>query len=374
MSFSGLKDLVKSVWKDPTQRVLSLGAIAAVAIVSVAGIGLIATHKTVTIKVDGNSYQVSTWQRLPLAAIQEAGVQVRTADKVVSPAAALSDSDTIELVRAKSFGIVSPGSERRTWVAANSTVEAATSLADKSKVEVAVAANRVEANQPQSALALADKATAATLNVDGKSQEITLEPGLSPAQELAKQGIELSPLDRVNVSVDEGGKVAVNVVRVKREVTEDKDVTEKPVEEIKDDSLYEGQREVVEAGSDEVVVTRTFKIYEDGKVVHEQVLSVEKTSELKKEVVKVGTKPRPTYSGTYLTDDEMWNKIIMCESGGNPRAVNPAGYYGLYQFSLPTWRSVGGTGNPIDASPEEQTMRAKILQQRSGWGQWSCAR
>ena len=34
---------------------------------------------------------------------------------------------------------------------------------------------------------------------------------------------------------------------------------------------------------------------------------------------------------------------------------------------------MGGTGNPIDASPEEQTMRAVALQQRAGWGQWGCA-
>ena len=30
-------------------------------------------------------------------------------------------------------------------------------------------------------------------------------------------------------------------------------------------------------------------------------------------------------------------------------------------------------GLPSDASVEEQTMRARMLQQRSGWGQWGCA-
>lgn len=73
-----------------------------------------------------------------------------------------------------------------------------------------------------------------------------------------------------------------------------------------------------------------------------------------------------------------WNELANCESGGNPRAVNDdyaaESYYGLFQFSLSTWASVGGSGNPIDASPEEQLERAQELQARSGWGPWpQCA-
>lgn len=70
------------------------------------------------------------------------------------------------------------------------------------------------------------------------------------------------------------------------------------------------------------------------------------------------------------TDGLNWGALANCESGGNPRAVNPAGYYGLYQFSLSTWISVGGSGNPIDATPDEQTYRAQVLYERSGAGQW----
>lgn len=65
--------------------------------------------------------------------------------------------------------------------------------------------------------------------------------------------------------------------------------------------------------------------------------------------------------------------IAQRESGGNPSAVNPAGYYGLFQFSPSTWASVGGTGNPADASVEEQWKRARILYQTAGASQWSTA-
>lgn len=70
-----------------------------------------------------------------------------------------------------------------------------------------------------------------------------------------------------------------------------------------------------------------------------------------------------------------WGALARCESGGNPRAVNPAGYYGLYQFDTGTWRSVGGSGLPSRASAPEQTYRAKLLYKQRGRSPWpSCGR
>ena len=49
------------------------------------------------------------------------------------------------------------------------------------------------------------------------------------------------------------------------------------------------------------------------------------------------------------------------------------GFYGAYQFTLGTWRSVGGTGNPAQAQPSEQDARARALYARSGPGPGPCA-
>jgi soluble lytic murein transglycosylase-like protein len=62
--------------------------------------------------------------------------------------------------------------------------------------------------------------------------------------------------------------------------------------------------------------------------------------------------------------------IASCESGGDPTAVNAAGYYGKYQFDLGTWASVGGSGNPAEASEAEQDYRAGLLYQRAGSSPW----
>lgn len=64
----------------------------------------------------------------------------------------------------------------------------------------------------------------------------------------------------------------------------------------------------------------------------------------------------------------------MCEST-NTYSINTGnGYYGAYQFDLSTWKSVGGSGYPNDASPAEQDYRALYLYRMRGWEPWSCGR
>jgi hypothetical protein len=52
--------------------------------------------------------------------------------------------------------------------------------------------------------------------------------------------------------------------------------------------------------------------------------------------------------------------IAACESGGDPTTDTGNGFYGKYQFDLPTWQSVGGSGNPAQASEAEQDRRAAL--------------
>jgi peptidoglycan hydrolase-like protein with peptidoglycan-binding domain len=64
-------------------------------------------------------------------------------------------------------------------------------------------------------------------------------------------------------------------------------------------------------------------------------------------------------------------RIAQCESGGDPTAVSAdRRYWGKYQFSKATWRSVGGSGNPARASEAEQDRRALILYEREGTAPW----
>ena len=75
----------------------------------------------------------------------------------------------------------------------------------------------------------------------------------------------------------------------------------------------------------------------------------------------------PAFSGA---DAGVWDKIAACESGGNWSINTGNGYYGGLQFTLSSWKGVGGQGYPHQASKAEQIERAKILQSRQGWGAW----
>lgn len=68
-----------------------------------------------------------------------------------------------------------------------------------------------------------------------------------------------------------------------------------------------------------------------------------------------------------------WSALRQCESTNNYAIDTGNGYYGAYQFDLSTWRSVGGSGSPSDASPAEQDYRALYLYRMRGWAPWECA-
>ena len=118
-----------------------------------------------------------------------------------------------------------------------------------------------------------------------------------------------------------------------------------------------------ERGVQRVEAVRTFH---NAEPVRYRVVSRSWVREPRPRRVLVGRQPYSVPGADGLN----WGALAGCESGGNPRAVNPAGYYGLYQFDVGTWRSVGGSGMPHHASAGEQTFRAKLLYKSRGRSPW----
>ncbi|MFZ0323532.1 MAG: transglycosylase family protein [Actinomycetes bacterium] len=121
--------------------------------------------------------------------------------------------------------------------------------------------------------------------------------------------------------------------------------------------LRSGTTQLLKRGHDgrRHVTMRTTRV--NGVVVRRAILDKTTLRRAQNRVIAVGTGPN-------------WTGLARCESGNNPNAVNPSGFYGLYQFNLSTWQSVGGSGNPVDASRWEQTKRAWVLYRSSGSSPW----
>ncbi|MFI6577546.1 ubiquitin-like domain-containing protein [Nocardiopsis sp. NPDC050513] len=143
-------------------------------------------------------------------------------------------------------------------------------------------------------------------------------------------------------------------------VTEEVVIEAETVEE-EDPDLPEGEREVVTEPVDGLREVVTATVLRDGEEVEHQ-LSETIVTEPVEGLVRVGTeRPDTGTVGGGPAAGLNWAALAECESGGNPAAVNPAGYYGLYQFSQSSWQSVGGSGLPSEASAAEQTQRAQQL-------------
>lgn len=75
--------------------------------------------------------------------------------------------------------------------------------------------------------------------------------------------------------------------------------------------------------------------------------------------------------GDGLSLYEKLDRIALCESGGNPRAVSPdRRFFGAFQFLLSTWHGIGRPGNPIDHSYGYQREAAADLARVAGFDSW----
>ena len=77
-------------------------------------------------------------------------------------------------------------------------------------------------------------------------------------------------------------------------------------------------------------------------------------------------------------DDSMSDQMARlrrCESSSNYRANTGNGYYGAYQFSQSTWRSLGYPNRPDQNAVKTQDDAVVKLHSSQGWKPWpSCAR
>lgn len=327
--------------------------------------------RVVTIFADGTERTISTGAENVAEALEKAEVTLDEQD-LVEPSLDAKITDTVYRVnvyRARPVTVID-GEKKETVV---SPYQSARLIASEAGIKV-YQEDEFMLEQVDDIITtgsigqrlIIDRAKVVNLNLYGKkltlrTQAETVEQLLSEKEIILAKGETLKPKPATVITDDMSVFIAKVGTKI---VTEEVEV---PFEEeiIQDSSLPVGTRQVKEAG----VLGQKAITYElvltNGKETGRKKLHEVVVTKPVKQVVVVGTA-----GVTSGTNGDVWAALRQCESGGNYANKNNPTYRGAYQFSFGTWAAMGGSGDPADASPAEQDLRARILQERSGWGQW----
>ncbi|MCL2595846.1 MAG: transglycosylase family protein [Promicromonosporaceae bacterium] len=362
---------------------LVAGATAA-ALAITGGFVMSSSPKTITLDINGGIVEISTRATSVAAALEGEGIRLGLHD-AVTPAfdEPLHDGAEIVIRTGRQVLFEVDGEATTEWVAAMDASEALEQLSHLGR-DVRLVASR-GGGRAEVSLPLSENNGSVAIVADGRTQVVTYLGG-SADDVLATAGVVLSVQDLVTVvDVAEagiGGAGDARVALVVQRVLTAEDVVSEvlPYEsiQINDAERFVDLPPVVRQYGVEGSATRRFRILLVDGVETERLLISDETVEPVNHIVAIGTRERPIIPGVSgePIPDHIWVALAQCESGGRPTVISSNGlWHGLYQFRVDTWQSVGGVGLPSDATPEEQRMRAQMLQARSGWGQWpACAR
>ncbi|HEX8003283.1 MAG TPA: ubiquitin-like domain-containing protein [Mycobacteriales bacterium] len=322
--------------------------------------------KTVSVEVDGQPRAVRTFARTVGGVLDQIGVEPGQHD-LVAPAANVDVKDGSRVVfrHGRQLTLRLNGETKSVWVTALSVEEALQQLAIRDASGAWLSASRSR-SIPVDGMHL-EVRTPARVNVavDGKVRTITTTVA-TVREALLQANVRLAAADNVSVPLNvlplDGLTIRVTRIRAGKEsqtIAIPFGTVRKP-----DPRMWLGDTRVATRGVPGARLRVWALTYTDKRLTGRKLTTDKVVRHPVTEVVYYGTRRR-------TVDDLNWRALAQCESGNNPRAVGGGGLYrGLYQFRMSTWYSVGGTGDPINASREEQTYRAKKLYLRAGRSPW----
>lgn len=369
------------VQRPPLQLALYGAALAALVGGATAFVGF---DKALVLSVDGQERKVHTFAKTVGDVLEDHDVEVGPHDTVAPGLGAnVSDGTHIAVRYGRMITVSIDGKERSLWVTANSVQEALQQIG----VRNGTAFVSVSRSMPIGRQGLSFDVRlphTVTLDVEGKSRKLeTTAPTVAAA--IVGAGVPLTDKDLVlpaRATYPKDGEL-IKVFKITGKAKIRTESVSYRTKRIADSSMYEGSTKVIRDGKNGSRRVAYEFVKRDGKWVVKRTLFAESLRKSVRQVIRVGTKARPAPTPAPAPARQSapapsgssgglnWAALAQCESGGNPNAVSANGlYFGLYQFSISTWQSVGGSGNPTDASSAEQTRRAQILYDRAGSSPW----
>ncbi|WP_110206654.1 resuscitation-promoting factor [Nocardioides daejeonensis] len=334
--------------------------------------GYASLNKEVNLSVDGESRTVSTMGSTVGDVLESEGIDVTERD-IVLPGLdeKISDGTRIAVKFARPLELTVDGKQATYWVT-STDVNSALAEVGRRYAGADLSTSR-STSIGRDGLAL-EVATPKKLTIKfGARDKVVKEvAGLTVADVLEKLELEVDKDDivkpRLGATLEEGDSITVTKVRIVKRDVAGEQVPFQTVER-KDASMYTDESTTLTEGRTGLRDVTYRLVFHNGELQVRKVVDQTVRRKSVDKVVKVGTKERPATTN-YAPGNTVWDRLAQCESGGNWAANTGNGYYGGLQFSASTWRAVGGSGLPHQASRAEQIKRGSILQQRSGWGQW----
>ncbi|MFC3517949.1 ubiquitin-like domain-containing protein [Streptomonospora nanhaiensis] len=350
-------------------RAAVIGA-AAAALLLIGGGTAFAMDQRITLNVDGDERTVHTYGATVQDVLDSAGVTLGEHDAVAPDLdTELGQGDSVLVRSGREFTLTVDGESETHWVTALTVGEAMDQLGLSGEplelsvergAEIPESGLEVEAKEALQVVILRDQVRVETATTAGTVEQVLKDNGITPGEhDIVKPKLDTKPKDGM----------VIDVMELLTEPKTEEVPIEAEMEERENPDLPAGEENVVQEPKDGVREITTAMVMQEGEET-EYVIKEEVVEEPVNGITEIGTKEEPEIDASAEAGSLNWAALAECESGGDPTAVNSAGgYYGLYQFSMATWQSAGGTGSPAEASPEEQTMRAQKLYDMVG-GNW----
>jgi resuscitation-promoting factor RpfB len=347
-----------------------LKAAVATVLVGISGGGAtaIAMDKSVTVDVDGEAMTVRTYESTVGEILADEGIAVGEHDALSpSPQAKVGDGGKITLDRGRLVKMTVDGEQREGWVRSVTVDEALEQL--KVDDEGAWLSADRSMDVPLEGISLEVKSLKTITLYDGGNEPRQLRTTAVTVEELlADENVSLGPEDKLETAADlritNGAEVHISRTGVS--VINATEAVPPPVEEVKDDSMMKGEKQVLDPGeAGEQIVTYRVTV-KNGKETNREKLGAKVTKEPKVKKVKVGTKLPP--------EGAVWDRLAQCEATGNWAINTGNGYYGGLQFNKGTWDAYGGgqyAAYPHQATREQQiAVATKLRDARGGYSAW----
>jgi uncharacterized protein YabE (DUF348 family) len=344
-------------------------------------------HKSVTLSVDGEETELTTFSDDVGEVLAEEGVDLSERD-VVQPAvdSSIDDGTRIAVRHARKLTLAVDGDRSSYWVTATSVGDALDEIGTRFGGADLSESRGSYLGRSGLELKVVTPKKVTLVSKKGKRQLVTTEPTVEAVADSA--GIKTDRDDELTPAADRKVRPGMRIVATdvnKRMRTVTQAVPSQTTVRYSD-TMLEGRTDVKRPGRDGKQRVTIRRVIADGDLRSRKVVDTKMVQAPVNRIEVHGTKEKPQPEPEPVSESSssapaapsvgsgVWDQLAQCESGGNWSINTGNGYYGGLQFNLATWQAMGGgayASLPSEASREEQiAVATKLRDTNGGYGAW----